>query len=77
MPKLTKRTVDSLKSEAREYTVWDTALPGFGCRVWPSGKRTFILKYRVAGGRSGTVRKPTIGRLGAITVEEARARGSS
>ena len=38
--KRTKRTVDAQKPEARDVLLWDTALPGFGCKVTPEGRRT-------------------------------------
>ncbi len=73
MPRLTKRVVESARPGDRAYIVWDSELAGFGLRVNISGRRTYILKYRVGGGRKGTVRKPTIGVHGAITAVEARA----
>lgn len=42
--KLTKRTVDALKPGAERYTAWDTEIAGFGVRVAPSGKKTYVLK---------------------------------
>ena len=72
MPKLTKRTVESVRPDPdHEVIVWDNDLPGFGVRVWPSGKRTYILKYRTRDGRQ---RKATIGRHGPLTPEQARNR---
>jgi Arm DNA-binding domain len=50
MPKLTKRLVDQLQSTATDYTVWDSDVRGFGCRVHARGRKTFIVKYRVGGG---------------------------
>jgi integrase len=70
--RLGKKTVDALKPEAREYTVWDTTIRGFGVRVYPSERKVYLLKYRANGGRSGTIRKPTIGTHGEITCDEAR-----
>ena len=72
MSRLTKKRIDALKSREQEYTVWDGELPGFGARVRPSGRITYVLKYRVGGGRTGTARKPAIGAHGAITAHEAR-----
>ncbi len=72
MPKLTKRLIDSLKPRDREYVVWDSEATGFGARVRPSSRITYLLKYRVGGGRTGTIRKPAIGTHGSITVDQAR-----
>jgi integrase len=69
--KLTKRVVDALPVRSTEYVLWCGQLAGFGCRVWPSGKKTFITQYRVGGAKSPT-RKVTIGVLGKFTVEQAR-----
>ena len=69
MPKLTKRLVESFAPEGRDVILWDSELPGFGVRIWPSGKRVYVLKYR---NKSGRQRKPKIGLHGSITVEQAR-----
>ena len=70
--RLSKRLIDGLAPREGEYVIWDCLLTGFGVRVRPSGKKTYILKYRVHGGRGGTVRKPTIGVHGPVTCDEAR-----
>ena len=70
--RLTKRTVDAAKPADREYIVWDTDIAGFGLRVMPGGRKTYLLKYRVGGGRGGQPRKPALGVHGKITAEEAR-----
>lgn len=70
--RLTKRTIDSLKKADARYIVWDADLKGFGVRVETSGTKTFIVRYRVGGGRRGTPRQFKIGRYGKLTPEEAR-----
>lgn len=70
--KLTKRVVDGALPIDRRYVIWDAQVPGFGVRVFPSGAKTFIFKYRVGGGRSATRRQPVIGKYGMITVDQAR-----
>lgn len=61
--RLTKQIVDDLAPRDTDYVVWCGKLPGFGCRVRPSGHKSFIVMYR-AGGRNATPRKVTIGRAG-------------
>jgi integrase len=68
-----KRAVDALEPRDKPYIVFDGHLSGFGCRVMPSGAKSFILDYRPgAGGRSVAKRRLTLGRYGPMTVEQAR-----
>ncbi|MDD2870317.1 site-specific integrase [Neomegalonema sp.] len=73
MARLTKTFVDGLKPGEPDYIMWDDALPGFGVRVWPSGKKVYLVQYR-AGRRQ---RRIKIGAHGAFTVEEARKEARS
>lgn len=73
MPRLTKTVVESAAPAGKTCILWDSDLPGFGLRVSPSGLRTYLFKYRVGGGRKGRPRKPSIGRHGALTCDEARS----
>jgi len=50
--------------------LWDGDLPGFGCRVFSSGQRSFIVQYRLAGSRQKHT--ATIGTYGLITLPQAR-----
>lgn len=68
MAKLTKRSVDALKPEARDYFVWDAQIAGFGVRVLPSGAKSYQAQYR----KGGRTRRVAVGRHGSITVDEAR-----
>jgi integrase len=70
--KITKRVIDSLKIEPREYAVWDTQLRGFGVRVRPTGAKSYMVSYRVGSGRSAPKTRLTIGAVGKITPEQAR-----
>lgn len=70
---LTKRIVDAAPPRSTRYDLWDRKLAGFGLRVEASGTKSFIVRYRAdGGGRSAPRRFLTIGRFGALTVEEAR-----
>lgn len=68
MVKLTKRAVDGLAPGDKDYFEWDDELPGFGVRVWPTGRKTYVAQYRA--GRQ--TRRFKIGVHGPLTVEEAR-----
>mgnify|MGYP004191487475 CR=1 FL=1 len=57
MPKITKRLVESVKSQKKDYVVWDSDMSGFGLRVFASGKRSYVIQYR----RDGRSRRYTIG----------------
>lgn len=71
--KLTQTTVDRAEPEAARYILTDTVIPGFWLAVETSGRKTFKLRYRVGGGRKGTVREPKIGDAKAMKTERARA----
>lgn len=68
MAKLTKRVVDAAEIREKDYVIWDDELPGFGLRVFASGKRSYVIQYR-SDGRS---RRYTIGLHGVWTPETAR-----
>jgi integrase len=70
--KLTKSGVDAAMPQPNRYIIWDSDLPGFGVRIEPSGRKTFIARYRAGGGRTGILRQATIGRFGTVTPAEAR-----
>ena len=46
---LTKRTVDRLAVSGKDAGFWDNELPGFGVRVYPSGKKIFVVQTRALG----------------------------
>ena len=68
MPKLTKRTVEALAPKTASYFVWDSEVTGFGVRVMPSGAKSYQVQYR----KGGRTRRASIGRHGAVTVDQAR-----
>ena len=60
MPKITKRLVEAAEVRTKDY--------GFAVRVLPSGKRSYIVQYRI-----GTrYRRMSLGTHGALTAEQAR-----
>lgn len=78
---LTKKVIAAFEFEPTSATVsdpsktqdirWDATFRGFGVRVFASGTKTFVLRYAA---RSGTKRTITIGRVGEMTLEQARER---
>lgn len=71
---MTKRDVDRLRYDptgpARQV-LYDDEVPGFGVRVYPSGRKAYVLWYRNRGGRSRLI---TLGLYGTLTLPEARRR---
>ena len=70
---LTKRTVEALQPAEKSWIAWDDKLTGFGCRVQPSGTKSFIVNYRPGdGGRKAPNKRVVVGRYGRIAPDEAR-----
>lgn len=69
MTKISKRVVDAAEKADKPVFIWDSALPGFGLLVLPSGVKSFIFQYRNSEGRS---RRATIAKVGALTPDQAR-----
>ena len=70
---LTKRTVEAQEPGDKPWIAWDDRLTGFGCRVQPSGTKSFIVNYRVGdGGRKAPNKRVVIGRYGRVTPDRAR-----
>jgi hypothetical protein len=68
MVKITKKVVEAAEAGEKDYLIWDDELPGFGLRVFSSGKRSYVIQYRTRG-RS---RRYTIGLHGAWAPETER-----
>ena len=65
--------VEALRPGARDIVVWDAALPGFGVRVYPSGRKVYVVQARAGG----APRRASIGAHGEIGAAEARARAGA
>jgi integrase len=70
MPKLTKRIIDATEPQVTEFFLWDENIPGFGLRVMPSGRKSFVVQYR-AGRRP---RRMSLGPSTVLTCDQARTR---
>ena len=71
---ISKRSVDGAHPTIRKYILWDEKTPGFGLKVYPSGKKVYIFQYRLAKPGAAASTPPstyTIGAHGKLTTEEA------
>ena len=69
MGKLSKRFIETALPKDKAYILWDGDIPGFGVRVMPSGRKSFVLQYRI-GRRSRTM---SLGYTRVITPDKARS----
>src|SRR5215469_17942536 len=79
MPKLnlTQAAVEKLPTPAATaVTYWDTNLAGFGVRVSPKGRKTFIAQYRVSNGPEVVETIATTAVLPSVAEARQRARHS-
>lgn len=68
--KLTKAAVD--RTTPGDYLLWDAELRGFALRVFPSGRRSWVIQYRTAG----RTRRHTLGSYPPVTPEQARRKAA-
>ncbi len=66
MPKLTELSARNAPPTMKQYTLWDTSIPGFGLRVNPGGTKAWNVLVGVRRERI------TIGRYPLISLAEAR-----
>ncbi len=69
---ISRSTVEKLKAD-KDTVFWDSELLGFGVRVYPTGRKVYVVQTRT-GGENG--KRVMIGRHGVITPEEARRRAA-
>lgn len=67
--RLTHRSIETLTAGKWLTDYWDDRLPGFGVRVAKSGRKTFIVRYSVEGGRK---RRLTLGAYPLLSLADAR-----
>lgn len=68
--KLTKSSIEALRAGEKDTVYWDTELKGFGVRVHPSGKKTYITQS--VDKATGKKRKSTLGATYTLTTAQAR-----
>ena len=67
--KFTDRQIKSLKPKKTRYEVWENNGKGFGVRVAPTGRKSFIFLYRF----QGTSRRMTFGNYPETSLADAHA----
>ena len=71
--RITKRLVDGLKPIGTDYYAFDTDTIGFAVRVRATGGMSYIVQYKAGSGRGAQARRVTLGGVGKMTPEQARA----
>ena len=71
--RLSQRQVDSLKPTERDRIVFDETLPGFGVRVFRSGRKSYVIQYRC----QKRTRRYTLGNCAVLTPLQARKKAAS
>jgi integrase len=67
---LTKLAVERIEPQpGRDVFAWDSKIAGFGVRVTPAGKRSYIMQFRTKNRKQ---RRVVLGTHGGLTVEQAR-----
>ena len=69
---LSGREVDRLSVAGGDRIFWDRELAGFGVRVYPSGRKVYVVQSRAQGGP----RRVTLGSHGELTTTQARLRAA-
>lgn len=65
--------IEKLIPKDQMYRVWDSKISGFGCRVFPTGRKVYMYQYRTLEGKKNAV---TIGKHGLINASLARKKVS-
>ena len=70
---LTERQIRDMKPGSKPIIMWDSQVAGLGCKVFPSGRKAYVLSYRT-GGRK---RLATLARCSEISLKAVRERAGS
>ncbi len=66
---LTEHTIREMPPGPKIKTAWDKAVTGFGIRVYPTGRKSFVLRRK---GEDGKVSMKTLGESPALSLKDAR-----
>ena len=68
MAAISQRVVEALEAGETDRFVWDDKLDGFGVRVYPSGRKKFLIQWK----REGRTRRLVLGSHPLMKAERAR-----
>ena len=71
---ITERSLKATKPRAKDFFLRDDELKGFGVKITPTGRKSFVAEGRIRGG--GT-KRVTIGTHPALSVSQARIQAAS
>ena len=71
--RISRRSVERLAVECGDAVFWDRDLPGFGVRVYATGRKLYVVQVR---GPVGNQKRVGIGVHGVIAPDEARAKAA-
>ena len=69
---MTERDIRDATAGEKPIIIWDDKVMRFGCKVYPSGLKAYVISYRV----DGKLRLATIGR-GEMSLAEARKKAGA
>ena len=70
---LTERKIRDAKPGPKAAIIWDRQVSGLGCKVYPGGRKAYVLMYRT-GGRK---RLATLAQCSELSLREARERAGA
>ncbi|HWL67303.1 MAG TPA: integrase family protein, partial [Geminicoccus sp.] len=70
--KLLRTQVAKLEPQAKPFRIYDLEVPALCVEVRPTGRKAYILAYRLPGGRAGRYREMRLGTHPGLVPEKAR-----
>jgi len=72
------RAIEALPATGSTYVAYDPGLAGFGVRVAAGGTKAWVVEFRPGGGgRKSSTKRMTLGRVGTLTMVQARDRAKT
>lgn len=72
--RLTQKTAERAGAQPKRYFLYDHSVPGLRLAVYPTGEKSWQVRYRVGVGRTAPERVGTLGAFGLMTLDEARVK---